>query len=211
MNLSGKDKHVILAVIGIVLCYLSYQFVFVSLSDKADKVNAQILEADKEIESLQMYKNNIDTYKSDIETFKTETSKVMSAVPKDITMESVISYLQNLWSKYTFSVSKINIGSPTTVYTFSDGVSKAFAWNLSIEYSTDYETLKVLLDKITNDETARMTINNMTMNYSSDDGGVSGSLELVVYTTTSELGRDYVTPDFGIDLGTSDIFKSTSD
>ena len=149
MNFSGKDKHVVLVVVGIIVAFLSYKFVFLGLGEKTETVEAQIAEADKEIESLQMYKESIDTYKTDIEKFKSDTLKVMASVPQEITMESIIQYLENMWSQYSFTINTITIGSPSTIYTFASDGSTASAINLSIEYSTDYETLKVLLARLT--------------------------------------------------------------
>lgn len=86
---------------------------------------------------------------------------------------------------------------------------RLYSTPVSITYQASYDSVKALLDDMNKDD-MRKSIDNITMAFDGETGGITGSIAFTMYSMT---GTDatYEVPSIpGITFGTKDIFNSTS-
>lgn len=224
MNLSKRDKGLLLILAGILLVALSYFLVFRTFADKKEAAKAELATLEAREAELEELEANMDFYKAEIEKLKKEEDKLVERFPADIKPESEIMYAVELEEAVDVQFSALTYGSPINMLTGeataepAEGETAeqpaasgyvAYCLPMTMTYEASYRGLK---DTIlhTNDHANRMVIDELTASFDATSGELAGTMKLNQYYVEGT-DRTYAEPYVPTrPLGVSDIFGTNS-
>jgi len=206
MNLSNRDKALLLGLAGFLLAVAAYVLVFVPFSDKADVANSE-LEALKTREAeLVELEQNMEVYQKQIQELTVEKEELIARFPADILPESEIMYAVELEERAPMKFSSLLYGTPTVIAEDTTGTGlNACCIPMSMTYQTSYQGLKNAIT-YTLEKSDRMVIDAVTASYDGTTGNLIGNMTLNMYYVNGT-GKTYVEPFVpDMPMGTGNIF-----
>lgn len=123
MNISKRDKKLLLYVGGILLLVLVYFLFYRNMSDSNKAIEREISTLTAERDRLTLLNEHVDEYKEDTEKMKNDISTILLKFPADIREEDTIVYANGLEMLSGMQVSNIEIGSKLLLYSTGQGAS----------------------------------------------------------------------------------------
>ncbi len=182
MNLSKRDKGLLLGLVGVLLIAASYFFMYKPSMEKKVELEAQLATIQKHEAELVNLENNMDFYLSEIDRLEGEKEVFLACFPADIKEESEIMYAVELENTVDIKFSSLSYGSDITVLG-SDATDSAnatlagYCVPMTMAYETSYAGLKNTILH-TKQHQNRMVIDAVTASFDSTTGYLSGSMTL---------------------------------
>lgn len=198
MNLSNRDKMLLLILIGIVLFLVSDLVISKSYNAKTAALQTQVDTLTPKLTQLQGYNKNLKTYKDGIDKLGSSITSELSKLPQDVRSEDIVMYVTRLETDVKLKADEIEISEPQLVSRFNlpkktvDGFemvpSAALRVDFTLKCGLTYDQLKKLITYVY--KTPEMTtLNKIEVSYNSESAGLTGSVVLEKYFVVSE---DYV-------------------
>jgi hypothetical protein len=207
---------------------------------EAETILTECVGLQEQVDELQAKVAQQPQYEDDIADMKEEISDVLALYPASISEEDIILYVKELNDHLDMGITGVTFSAATPVYSVV-GTGHADKYNfvaesinVNINYSTDYDGLKKIVDYI-NDDPEHRVISSLSIGINSvntddldmvlnEDGEyeqekvdtITGSLALTLYLIdgkpadtegdTDEEESRFVIPD--VDHGIDDIFRT---
>ncbi|MBE5955536.1 MAG: hypothetical protein E7253_03695 [Lachnospiraceae bacterium] len=220
MNISQRDKGLLLILAAVLLVAASYFFAFKPLGEKKEVLKAELATLEAREAELEELEANMDFYKEEIVRLTKEEEKLVEEFPANIKPESEIMYAVELENTVDVKFSALNYGDPINMFTSaapeaseenteSVGGYTAYCLPMTMSYEASYRGLK---DTIlhTNEHANRMVIDELTASFDGSSGELSGTMMLNQYYVEGT-DRTYTEPYVPTrPIGVSDIFGTNS-
>lgn len=109
IDLSMKEKRLLLILGAFIILFLAYQFGFVVLMNKASKNNEQIDGLEARVEQLEMMEVNKSVYTKGIKENNEKINEIYSKFVNDTTAENNILFIKDIEDKTGVEVSEIDL------------------------------------------------------------------------------------------------------
>ncbi len=219
MNISNRDKMLLLILFGIIVFLIAYLGVSKSYNTKTAEIQSQIDKLVPSLTQLRGYDANLSTYKDGIDKSDSRITAELSKLPTDVRSEDIIMYVTKLESSVGLSAGRITVSDPVLVSQFNlpqktaDGFtlvpSAALRTEFTIKCDITYAQLKKLITYIYN--TPEMTtIKSIEVSLNSETGGLTGTVVMEKYFIGSEAytySKTIIPP---VDKGNENLFGTFS-
>lgn len=187
MNISERDKILLVAGLAIVLVLCAFKFGFQNLTNKADKVNDEVRELQNEYDKLYDMYTKEKTYKKLIVEYNELSDKVVARYPANSTQEYQIMFLKSLESKENW-INTYTIPTAMTTTTLVPSTKEAPAMignsgSVSIGFKSTYSAALEFIKNVNFNDDKTM-INSMTIKFNEQDKTIDGSAVLSVFAIT---------------------------
>jgi len=225
MELSNKDKKLLVYLLAICIIAGAYFFGARPLLEKYESMNSQISELKAKVSHLNEVYINQELYANHIveaeQTYADTLKKFFGGLNQDNTLVLLknIESNSNVWiSKVAFQETEVMVGGGGTSEepsdeteegesTVSSGGINGIKQDLSIDYSASYSDYKKFLEYVINHD-ERLFISSITSTYIPDTNKISGTLVLSQYAIEGA-GIEYSAPDLsGVSIGVDNIFST---
>ena len=215
MNISKRDKALLLVLAGVLLLAASYFFVYKPSIAKKAELETQLATLQQREAELVNLENNMDFYKSEITRLEGEKAEYLACFPADIKEESEIMYAVELENNVDIEFTALNYGDPISLLDevvaetkegeVVEDVLGGYCLPMTMNYSATYNGLKNTITH-TNMHQNRMVIDAVTASYDASTGNLSGQMTLNMFymTGTDNSYHEPYVPSMGI--GVSNIF-----
>ena len=219
MNISKRDKGLLLGLVGVLLIAASYFIVYNPSVTKKAELEAQLATLQQHEAELVDLDNNMPFYQSEIARLEGEKAEYLACFPADIKEESEIMYAVELEDNVDIKFNSLNYGAPidvlgtgeaTEVVEGEEAVETTatvggYYLPLSASYLSTYNGLKNTITH-TNMHKNRMVIDQVTASYDASTGNLVGDMTINMFymTGTDNSYSDPYVPSMGI--GVSNIF-----
>ena len=182
MNLSKRDKGLLLMLVGVLLIAASYFFVYKPSMEEKAELETKLASVQAREAELSNLENNMDFYLSEIERLKVEKAEFLACFPADIKEESEIMYAVELENNVDIKFSSLSYGTDILVLgdngtDTTNATLAGYCLPMAMSYQTSYEGLKNTIIH-TNQHANRMVIDALTASFDSTTGYLSGSMTL---------------------------------
>ena len=233
MEISARDKKLLVYLIAISIIAGSYFFVAKPLLDKQAKLNEEISELQQKVTHYTEIYNNMDNYESQIAEAQTKYNETCNKLFGGLNQDNTIMMVKDLENATDVWIARLSFteedvvfgeeiadataeGSETTEgaeAAAADGSEAAPAsmqgvrQDLNIDYAASYDNFKRFIEYIENHD-ERLFISSINATYSVDSGLVGGSMVLSQYAILGT-DKEYKAPEINnVTLGTDTIFKT---
>lgn len=210
MNLSKRDKGLLLFLVGVILVACSYFFMYKPSMEKKATLEAELATVQAREAELVKLDENMDFYVSEIERLKIEKAEYLACFPADIKEESEIMYAVELEENVDIKFPSLNYG--TDVLVMGDNSTEnteatlaGYCLPMSMSYQASYAGLKNTILH-TNQHVYRMVIDSVTASYDAASGYLVGDMTLnqfYIAGTENAYQEPYVPT---IEIGLPNIF-----
>ncbi len=197
MKVSRRDLSLIMVVVGLLVAFLSYQFVFKPSMKERDKVIEERKELDKQYDDLKPVLDNQQQYATTIENTSQKLSDLVKKFPAAYLYEDGILYLRDLEKKdnmkvffETFTITESTlvdtytglVGQDTKTYVLGNStIASTFTLGNSKDEKSGYKDMKTLISTIYADSQPK-NIETIVLNFNNINGLVSGSMLMNMYS-----------------------------
>ena len=210
MNLSRRDKGLLLGLVGVLLIAASYFFMYKPSMEKKAELETQLASVQRKEAELVELDNNMDFYLSEIERLKDEKAEYLACFPADIKEESEIMYAVELENNVDIKFSSLDYGTDVLIMgdnaTDSTNATLAgYCLPMTMSYQASYAGLKNTIIH-TNQHANRMVIDAVTASYDATSGYLMGDMTLnqfYIAGTENAYQEPYVPT---IEIGLPNIF-----
>lgn len=219
MNISNRDKMLLLILFGIIVFLIADLVVSKSYTTKTAAIQSQINTLAPSLTQLRGYNAGLATYKDGIEKSDSSITYELSRLPTDVRSEDVIMYVTKLESSIGLTPDRISVSDPQLVSRFDipkktpDGFkmvpSAALRTEFTLNCGITYEQLKKLITYVYN-TTEMTTIKSVEVSYSAGTGGLTGTVVMEKYFIGSEdysYSKTIIPP---VDKGNENLFGTFS-
>ena len=222
MNISKRDKALLLGLLGIILVAVSYFFVYKPSVEKKAELETQLATLQQQEAELVDLENNMDFYLSEIDRLEGEKAEYLACFPANIKEESEIMYAVELENNVDIKFNSLNYGTPIDLLgtgeqmvaegEAAEGTEAAptetvggYCLPLTASYLATYNGLKNTITH-TNMHQNRMVIDQVTASYDASTGNLVGDMTINMFymTGTENAYTEPYVPSMGI--GVSNIF-----
>ena len=219
MNISKRDKALLLGLLGIILVAVSYFFVYKPSVEKKAELETQLATLQQQEAELVELENNMDFYLSEIERLEGEKAEYLACFPADIEEESEIMYAVELENNVDIKFNSLNYGTPIDLLGAGEQMVEGevaegtetttavggYCLPLTASYLSTYNGLKSTITH-TNMHQNRMVIDQLTASYDASTGNLVGDMTINMFymTGTENMYNEPYVPSMGI--GVSNIF-----
>ena len=217
MNISKRDKALLLGLLGIILVAVSYFFVYKPSVEKKAELEAQLVTLQQQEAELVDLENNMDFYLSEIERLEGEKAEYLACFPADIEEETEIMYAVELENNVDIKFNSLNYGTPIDLLGSGEQVAEGedgeatttavggYCLPLTASYLSTYNGLKNTITH-TNMHQNRMVIDQVTASFDASTGNLVGDMTINMFymTGTENAYSEPYVPSMGI--GVSNIF-----
>lgn len=217
MNISKRDKALLLVLAGVLLLAASYFFVYKPSIAKKAELETQLATLQQKEAELVDLENNMDFYKSEITRLEGEKAEYLACFPANIKEESEIMYAVELENNVDIKFNSLNYGTPIDLLGTQEQVVEGeegaeptttvggFCLPLTASYLSTYNGLKSTITH-TNMHQNRMVIDQVTASYDAATGNLVGDMTINMFymTGTENAYAEPYVPSMGI--GVSNIF-----
>ena len=216
MQVSIKDKKLILIGGGLILFLVVYMYVFTPLMNSANQMQTEIMRLERECRELEMQNTNAKEYEQKIIEYRVAIQEALKLFPADVKEEDVLAYLLNLQEANEIELFSIAFNEPVNVVNF-DGVMEVEGADKSVhmvgqQISTTataeltYAKLKAVLNYIYETQT-QTTLEGVTVVYDSKNDVLNGSFDFSRYTLNYD--EAVYTPEVlpEVEIGQEDLFS----
>ena len=123
MNLSMRDKKILLMFLGVLLFALSFFFVYNPQMQEASDIAASNDSLQQRLSELLELSQNKDTYLQETESMQTEIEQYCKEFPYTVRSEDGIVLAQNMENSLDMSISNVGLGERTFVYSIDGGAA----------------------------------------------------------------------------------------
>lgn len=215
MKVGKKELYLLLALLGIGIAVLAWQFGFNKLNVKTEALRLETEALQSEITKYTAVKDNIALYTTGIENATNSIADVLHKFPVAILEEDMIMLGRQLEKKIDGTyVSNVTFGGASNIYVATSrpveptSVPLSYSLynnNINISYETSYKGFKEIMDYI-NENKDRMSVNNFSLSYDTETGLVAGTTSINMYSVTGT-DKQYTQQNLsGVGLGTDNIF-----
>lgn len=220
IDISIKEKKLILVLLACVLLLIAYQFGYVVLSNRTASNNEKIEELEDYVSSLELMNINKSMYSNGIEECNSKMDTIRGKFIKDETAEDNIMFIRTMEKNLGIEVYEINLydkalitnlvsdQSQTSIENTGSGASlveTGYNYVVDMKFKCSYEELKKMIAYI-NEYQYMRAIQSISVVFDADTGKLIGELTMNIYTL-DEATNDYEEPNTGVtNLGTDDIF-----
>lgn len=220
MEISERDKKLLLVLLSVLMLGAAYMFGYKKLSEKADEYKHEYNEMKVKEADLLEKQDGIEDYEKSIIAYENAYNGIIAQYGNGTTQTFQIDFLNRIERATNVWIKSVNFQAATPIYTFGNiqttnpaGSGYAYSTDLAgysntftVAYEGQYEDWKDFI-KYLNTYFSKNVIENISMSYSDITGEVSGTMTFNVY---SIVGSDdkYVEPEFNVDTGTDNIFMS---
>lgn len=208
MKLTRRDVSVLLYIVAILAVFLTYQFYYSSTVESAEEVLTECNSLQAQVNELKAKVDNQPIYEAEIEDMKEGIAEVLDLYPSTISEEDIILYVQELNEELNMGIDSVSFSSATPIYSVvGSGHAEEYSFlaesiSVNINYTTDYDGLKRIVNYI-NDDPDHRVISSISIGVSTveveDESGnldedaieqiaqtgsttsISGSLSLTLY------------------------------
>lgn len=218
MKIAKRDIALIMIVVGAIVAFCSFNFIFKPSSNTVDEEKAKQAELQTKIDEVAKVAGTENQLKEEIGDWSAEIQEMLDRFHAQYSYEDGILWVKNIEeaensgkpviSQYTIGEAGL-LSYSTTVNGQGEFAGKTYSFgttNYSFSYTvTDYDSLKKFLDYIVNESTRDgvKTINSMTFSVDPVSGAISGSVTMQVYVfTDAENLLNYKLPSIdGVQVG----------
>ena len=233
MEISARDKKLLVYLIAISIIAGSYFFVAKPLLDKQAKLNEEISELQQKVTHYTDIYNNMDNYESQIAEAQTKYNETCNKLFGGLNQDNTIMMVKDLENATDVWIARLSFTEEDVV--FGEGIADANAegtettegaeavaddgseaapasmqgvrQDLNIDYAASYDNFKRFIEYIENHD-ERLFISSINATYSVDSGLVGGSMVLSQYAILGT-DKEYKAPEISnVQLGTDTIFKT---
>jgi hypothetical protein len=220
MKISGRDRKLILILVGILIFVLNYVFVYSRFNDMADTAAADNTALKPQLATLQGYYQNLSQYQSKITADQQIIQTQMALYPNDVRSEDGIMYTADIEQNLGVKIDSVSFAEPETVMqirgitsgangTYTQVPMTAFRRAITFNCSMSYEQLKKVVHYIY--ATQNYTkLNTVTVSYDSGTGNLSGNFIVDKYYITGGDTVYHQTQVPSMNLGTDNPFGTVS-
>lgn len=195
MNISNRDKMLLLILVGIIVFLFADLGVSKSYNTKTTEIESRIDSLAPTLTLLRGYNSNLAAYKAGIDKSDTSISSALSSLPTDVRSEYILMYVTQLESAVGLTADRIAVSDPALVSRFnlprksSDGFtlvpSAALRTEFTLSCGITYPQLKKLLAYVYS--TPEMTtVKSIEVSFNSETGGLTGTVVMEKYFLGSE-------------------------
>lgn len=123
MNLSMRDKKILLMFLGVLLFAFSFFFIYNPQMKEASEISASNDTLQQRLSELLELAQNKDTYLQDTESMQQEIEKYCKEFPYTVRSEDGIVLAQNMENSLDMSISNVSLGERTFVYSIDGGAA----------------------------------------------------------------------------------------
>lgn len=213
MKASGRDRLLLVGLLGILSVVCSYFLVFWPTMEKADALETENERLQAQITDLTIKTDSKDSYVADTEQMRQEIDAVYQRFPVDVREEDGILLAVNQEQIAPMMIDSINMTAcEPVVLPESAGENGASSLlmrrNVTIHYLVSYDGLKRSVKNIGAQDN-RMSIQNLAVAYDESTGLLRGTTSVDMYCVPGQPGKEYVQPGFSsVLVGTDNIFGS---
>lgn len=233
MEISARDKKLLVYLIAISIIAGSYFFVAKPLLDKQAKLNEEISELQQKVTHYTDIYNNMESYESQIAEAQTKYNETCNKLFGGLNQDNTIMMVKDLENATDVWIARLSFTEEDVVFgeeiadanaegtettegaeaAADDGSEAAPAsmqgvrQDLNIDYAASYDNFKRFIEYIENHD-ERLFISSINATYSVDSGLVGGSMVLSQYAILGT-DKEYKAPEINnVTLGTDTIFKT---
>lgn len=216
--MAKKEIQLLIALVGIAVAFLSWQYIYKPKMEQVEQMNAQNQTLQSEVNRLEQMEANRANYVADTEELKAEAEDVIALFPAGYLVEDQIMYLYGMEgvSENEVVVPSVGMANPESIpyagnlavegYNLTD---EGIAMNKSatnITFMTTYDGLKNVV-KYVYDMPGRKAITSVSVS-GGEDGYLSGTMTMDFYALEGA-GKEYDPVSIGgVSLGKDNIFGS---
>lgn len=230
IDISMKEKKLILILLAFVLLFVAYQFGYVVLTNRTTTNNQKIADLEDRVTSLELMNINKSMYSNGITDCNDRMEAIRAEFVKEETPESSIMFIRNMEKNLGIEVYELNLfdkalfsnltldqsqastensaesTGDTSADTSSDQfVQTGYNYAIDMKFKCSYEELKKMITYI-NEYQYKRAIQSISVVFDGDTGELIGELTMNIYTL-DEATNEYVEPNTGVtNFGTEDIF-----
>jgi hypothetical protein len=174
MKLTKRDVSVLLYIVAILSIFLVYQFYYSSTVKQAETTLTECVGLQQQVDELQAKVAQQPQYEDDIADMKKGISDILALYPASISEEDILLYVKELNDELDMGINGVTFSAATPIYSVV-GTGHASTYNfvaesigISINYSTDYDGLKRIVDYI-NDDPEHRTITSLSIGINAVD------------------------------------------
>ena len=123
MNLSMRDKKILLMFLGVLLFALSFLFVYKPQMEEAAQISANNDSLQERLSQLLELAQNREQYVNDTETMQAEIDEYCKQFPYTVRSEDGIVLAMNMENSLDMSISNVGLGERTFVYSIDGGAA----------------------------------------------------------------------------------------
>lgn len=215
LTISDKEKRLLYIVLGVLVFFGVYWFVFRSAMEKNDEYVATQNQLQGEIGQLQQLVAREKEFTDGMDDMNQEMNTIFDSFPSMVTARDQIIYASNLEKAKDIKIQGVTLSDPTLAYTMNeDGSNPEDDGKLLYEVDTNYNCkvsysgLKDVIRAI-NDTAKHKQVANISLVYDDETGAIGGNILLAEYYlegTDKEYEAEKI-PE--VETGTSDIFGNT--
>lgn len=121
MNLSMRDKKILLMFLGVLLFVLSFLFVYRPQIDEASQISADNEALEQRLSQLLALSQNKDEYVEETEKMQSEIDKYCKQFPYTVRSEDGIVLARNMENSLDMTIPSVSLGERTFVYSMDGG------------------------------------------------------------------------------------------
>ena len=211
-SLKQKDLAIIKIAVAALIAVICYLF-GTSLEGKTASLKQENSKLAERVAKLEDAQKNEDELNKNLQKITSDTKYILKKFPSNYTFEKAMKKVCELWDeRYAFGMTSMSYADNGVFYTFMDktgkedeSLGKISSVTVTIEYSTDLDTLKTMIDLINQKFDTKVTIETIDINPSEDIKSVEGSVVFTLYYGATE--RPYEEPKFDVDIGKKNMFE----
>lgn len=218
ISVSKKDILIGVIMIGFILLFLVYFFVYLKYLDMTDILEVENTALLKELEDMDEYYENDELYLQKNDELTSDILSTTKRFPAEVREEDAIMLAATLQEKMTIYFNSITLRQSEELYRIPQvTVASASMEELNDDlilidkgilysFEIDYDNLKKMVDQI-NHGSANKKINNISLIKNNSGNYLQGSMLIDFYSLEGN-GKEYEVPDITQYLsGTNDIFN----
>lgn len=208
MSISDKDKQVLVYVLSALLVLAAWYFGFRHFNEEAEKFKSQSAQLEQRYNDLAEKQKNKAKYIADTAVYNEEAAKILSNYMDGHSLENTIKYIYEMEDDCDIYIDTFSISDGQLAYSFASGDKQGIVVPINITYEATYDTTKQLISYI-NNFTTKCRIDNMSIDYDTDDDVATGSLNLNLFAVVTP---ESTKPEVNIDMpiGNDNMFISTT-
>ncbi len=190
MKLTRRDISVLLYLVAIIAVFLTYQFYYSPTVTSAESVLTECTTLQAQVNELKAKVDNQPIYEAEIEEMKDEIAEVLDYYPSSISEEDILLYVKELNDELDMGIESVSFSTATPVYSVvGSGHAEEYSFlaesiSVTVNYTTDYDGLKRIVDYINDDPDHRVissiSIGVSTISVEDEDGNIDeDAMELI--------------------------------
>lgn len=119
MSISNRDKGILLIVLGIAVCVLSFVYMAKPNMDKKKALDTEAVQLQARLTDLQSKMADKEKYETGIVEYTQKFESVLNAFPADLNQEITIMFLEGIKDSNEFTIGSLALGAKAPFYTLA--------------------------------------------------------------------------------------------